>query len=724
MLLTRLRGWLKKFWWIPALLLVLLGAGLGYALSKREGLFREKLEAVLASQRNKGLEIRIGGSGFAGLSSVRFRDVSVIPAGRDTLLRLEECLVDIKIWPLLFGRVQLDDLTMNNGVLHLVRRDSLSNIDFLLRKKTGDTSAAGTPEGPGAVEKPAADLAALANRLITQALYKVPDDMEVRNFRLKIDDDSLKAQVLAEEIRMNNKKLRSTFILNDGEAVWHLSGRVDAADRQLALRLYADDRKFEMPYLYDRYRLRLRFDDIETTMKDIRYDRNKGELVIEGSWAVNGMVLNHPAIATNDIVIESASMDAVMRFGRNWISLDSASTVHMGAIRFHPFLRYTLRPEKIYEIALRSEDMDAQDFFDSFPRGLFQTLEGMQVRGRLGYHLNFRLNDSIPDSVVFSSGLDQNGFEIVRFGKVDFRRINQPFVHTPYDDGKALTSFTVGPSNPDYTPYDQISDYVKDAVNTAEDGDFFGHQGFNEEAFRKSIALNYKTREFERGGSTISMQLVKNVFLDREKTVARKLEELMIVWLIEHEHLVSKRRMFEVYLNVIEWGPDLYGIGKAARFYFSKPPSELSLAESIYLASIVPSPSKFASHWNGDGTIRSSRHWYYRLIRDIMLRRGMITEAEAADYFYGLRLTRPARAWVRNNPIESPETPDTTLVLPEGNWLLEGLPTLFRGTEETAPDTLQPLSEETGLDTAAPGKRELRRQERQRRREARRNNQE
>src|SRR5690606_25216548 len=138
--------------------------------------------------------------------------------------------------------------------------------------------------------------------------------------------------------------------------------------------------------------------------------------------------------------------------------------------------------------------------------------------------------------------------------------------------------------------------------------------------------LNYKTREFERGGSTISMQLVKNVFLDREKTVARKLEELMIVWLIEHERLVSKRRMFEVYLNVIEWGPDMYGIGKAARFYFSKPPSELSLAESIYLASIVPSPSKFASHWNGDGTIRSSRHWYYRLIRDIMLRRGMITE--------------------------------------------------------------------------------------------------
>src|SRR3546814_6415259 len=117
------------------------------------------------------------------------------------------------------------------------------------------------------------------------------------------------------------------------------------------------------------------------------------------------------------------------------------------------------------------------------------------------------------------------------------------------------------------------------------------------------------------------MQLVKNVFLDRQKTVARKLEELMIVWLIEHEHLVSKERMYEVYLNVIEWGPEIYGIGPASEFYFSKTPAELSLAERIYLASIVPSQASFSWHWNGVGTHRSSPHWYYKLIRDILLLR-------------------------------------------------------------------------------------------------------
>src|SRR3546814_2903014 len=91
----------------------------------------------------------------------------------------------------------------------------------------------------------------------------------------------------------------------------------------------------------------------------------------------------------------------------------------------------------------------------------------MKVKGQLSYHLDFKLNDSIPDSLTFHSALVPHDFEITKFGRVDFRKINGPFVQTPYAGGKALTSFTLGPSNPDFTPLDQISDYLKDAVNTA-----------------------------------------------------------------------------------------------------------------------------------------------------------------------------------------------------------------------------------------------------------------
>ena len=139
----------------------------------------------------------------------------------------------------------------------------------------------------------------------------------------------------------------------------------------------------------------------------------------------------------------------------------------------------------------------------------------------------------------------------------------------------------VGTENPDYTPLDQISPYLQKCVLTTEDPSFFRHRGFINEAFKQSIIKNIRTKKFARGASTISMQLVKNVFLTREKTLSRKLEEILLVYILENNRVVSKERMLEVYFNIIEWGPDVYGIGEASRFYFQKTPAELSLNECL-----------------------------------------------------------------------------------------------------------------------------------------------
>ena len=118
------------------------------------------------------------------------------------------------------------------------------------------------------------------------------------------------------------------------------------------------------------------------------------------------------------------------------------------------------------------------------------------------------------------------------------------------------------------------------------------------------LSTNIKEKRFARGGSTISMQLVKNVFLTRNKTLARKIEEAIIVWLIENENLVSKQRMYEVYLNIIEWGPGIYGINQASHFYFNKRPPDLNLQESVYLASIVPHPKWYKYTFESNGVMR------------------------------------------------------------------------------------------------------------------------
>jgi hypothetical protein len=114
------------------------------------------------------------------------------------------------------------------------------------------------------------------------------------------------------------------------------------------------------------------------------------------------------------------------------------------------------------------------------------------------------------------------------------------------------------------------------------------------------------------------MQLVKNVFLGRKKTMARKIEEILLVWLIEDQRIVSKTRMLEVYLNIIEWGPGIFGIGEAADFYFDKHPSQINLGEATFLASIIPSPKNAGWAIDSSGTVKD-RFGHFRLLKNRLL---------------------------------------------------------------------------------------------------------
>lgn len=134
------------------------------------------------------------------------------------------------------------------------------------------------------------------------------------------------------------------------------------------------------------------------------------------------------------------------------------------------------------------------------------------------------------------------------------------FIYTAYENGVPVRTFPIGPSCKHFTPLDSISPILRMSVMQSEDGAFFYHRGFLPDALREALIYDLQVKRFARGGSTITMQLVKNVFLNRNKNFARKLEEALIVWLIENERLTSKERMYEVYLNIVEWGPLVYGI--------------------------------------------------------------------------------------------------------------------------------------------------------------------
>lgn len=143
-----------------------------------------------------------------------------------------------------------------------------------------------------------------------------------------------------------------------------------------------------------------------------------------------------------------------------------------------------------------------------------------------------------------------------------------------------------------WVSYERISVNLKRAVVAAEDARFLDHEGFDWEMIQKAIARNEESGHIVAGASTISQQLAKNLFLSAERTWLRKGEEALITWMLEDA--LSKRRIFELYLNYAEWGEGVFGAEAAARYHFGIPASALSPEQAAWLAVILPSPHRYA----------------------------------------------------------------------------------------------------------------------------------
>lgn len=148
-----------------------------------------------------------------------------------------------------------------------------------------------------------------------------------------------------------------------------------------------------------------------------------------------------------------------------------------------------------------------------------------------------------------------------------------------------------------WVAYDRISQQLKRAVIAAEDARFVEHEGVDWEALQKAYETNVKRGRPARGGSTISQQLAKNLFLSGERSYVRKAQELLITWMIEA--LWDKRRILEVYLNVVEWGEGVFGAQAAARYYYGIDAARLDAEQAARLAAYLPSPKRY-------GRLRSS----------------------------------------------------------------------------------------------------------------------
>lgn len=259
---------------LASLLIIVLIAGC-IAYAKREAILRSAIEkGINKAKRDYDLTVKIGSATFSGLSTVSFKNITVVPENRDSLVNIQNFRVGVKLFPLLFGDIKLSEINLSKGKINLVKQDSISNYDFLFRKKSVDSTE----------QKSEMNLSKLANSLLNQLLYKIPDDMDIRDFDIRFSDGTSVIDLYTTSATIDGGDVESTIRVNGNESTWHVQGTVDPGDKQLDLMMFADNKKVELPFLEKKFGLKLNFDTVTTEMRGVR--KNGDELEINGSWGL------------------------------------------------------------------------------------------------------------------------------------------------------------------------------------------------------------------------------------------------------------------------------------------------------------------------------------------------------------------------------------------------------------------------------------------------------
>jgi hypothetical protein len=359
---------------------------------------------------------------------------------------------------------------------------------------------------------------------------------------------------------------------------------------------------------------------------DLVYDGAARTLRVEGEVAVTHLDLRAPRLARHlisDLSLRGKgrlSVDlgaATLQLQQGELAIGELQTLVEASL-----VRATTAPA--FQLSAKVPTIGCQAVVDSLVGPLAPLLAGSRCQGDLSLRLQLDLDTAKLEALRLEFEPLLRGVTMTSMGEaIDFDVLRGPFEHHARQRDGSLFTFVTGPGTARWVPLAAIAEHMVQVVTTTEDGSFFWHKGFSLNQIRDAMVTNLQKGRFVRGASTISQQVVKNLFfVEREKTIARKLQEAVVTWQLEQRF--SKQEILELYFNIIEFGPLIYGLQAAAAHYFNRPPAELTLLQSIWLGSIIPNPRGFYHHFSKGGV---SEAWQKTLcwIADVMLKREKIT---------------------------------------------------------------------------------------------------
>ena len=370
-------------------------------------------------------------------------------------------------------------------------------------------------------------------------------------------------------------------------------------------------------------------------------------VALTGKLDVDGLSVSHEKLATEPVENTSFTLrfDAAVdrdqrrldlallegKIGSLVVRLAGSVELPLGTFKFKDGRELKMVPK--IELSLLVPRTPCAKILASIPAPLVPKLQGFTLQGLFEADVHARIDFANLDALDLGGKVGIDGCQVARAPaevtalagpESILQTVEIPPPPSGGKDNETLT-FAIGPDNADFVPYDNISPYLTAAIMTTEDSGFFKHRGWVSSEFKTALKRNIAGGGFRLGASSITMQMVKNVILGREKTLSRKFQELFLVWFVEQ--ILTKQRILELYFNAIEFGPRLYGIGPAARHYFGKLASDLSPAEAAFFASILPSPKRrYVQYCHG--TLSPQWERYVHRILNKMRERGRLGDEE------------------------------------------------------------------------------------------------
>lgn len=450
----------------------------------------------------------------------------------------------------------------------------------------------------------------------------------------------------------HSNNFTSTVNLNDGgSSSWvRITGTTSKRNNSFTATLTADSNAAFIPFTTPILGIKSSFKKIYIDLKATHIEPGKIEVNFNSN--IHSLLIEGNRIAQTPVTIDSCGANLLVKLKPDSYIIDTISNLNLNGFRANVGFEYYPYLNRRVKLKLNTGDNKWQSFFDALPQGLFTNLNGIKVNGTFSYSLQVDVPLTNPDSLTIAPDLRSKGFYVLSYGNTNLAMLADTFTHKAYIDNVYVRDIKVNPKSASYVPLSQISPYLQWAVITSEDGGFYNHRGFSLEGITYAMACNIRERRFARGGSTISQQLVKNIFLNQNKNIGRKAEEILITWIIENTGIVSKERILEVYLNIIEWGPNVFGIREASQYYFGKKPSNLTLPEALYLAYIIPRPTKFRYLFDSEGKLKPFVIENFKFVANKMLMRGNIAQQEFDNLTNNPQvvLSGPAKDLLKNEP--------------------------------------------------------------------------